>query len=177
MILYIQLDASYLSRTEARSVAGGIHYLGNKNEPFKVNGAIHVLSTIIPVVCSAVSEAEYGGVFINAKQGEWERTVLAALGHPQVLPTDIYGDNTTATGIANDTVKMKQSKAIDMRFHWVRDRVRQRHFNVLWRKGADNLADFFTKALPVHIHRQLMPLIVHTPRRAGRIGRSKHYIS
>jgi hypothetical protein len=38
---------------------------------------------------------------------------------------------------------------MDMRFHWVRDRVRQGQFNIQWRPGAVNLADFFTKALPV----------------------------
>ena len=28
-------------------------------------------------------------------------------------------DNTTANGIANNTVRLKRSKAIDMRYHWV----------------------------------------------------------
>jgi hypothetical protein len=50
-----------------------------------------------------------------------------------------------------------------MRFHWIRDRVRQGHFTVEWRKGASNLADFFTKPLPVHVHQSLMPFLVRTP--------------
>jgi hypothetical protein len=28
-------------------------------------------------------------------------------------------DNTTAGGIANDTIKAKRTKAMDMRFHWI----------------------------------------------------------
>jgi hypothetical protein len=36
-----------------------------------------------------------------------------------------------------------------MRFHWLRDRVRQGQFRVLFIPGAINIADFFTKALPV----------------------------
>ena len=50
------------------------------------------------------------------------------------------------------SVKMKRSKSIDMRFHWIRDRIKQGHFVVTWIKGANNLADFFTKALPVNVH-------------------------
>jgi hypothetical protein len=65
-------------------------------------------------------------------------------------------------GIATDTVKPKRTKSIDMRFHWLRDRVRQGQFRLVWRKGIYNLADFFTKALPVHIHQQLMPLLVRS---------------
>ena len=56
-------------------------------------------------------------------------------------------DNKCAQGLANDTVKRRQSKAIDMRFHWIRDRVRQGQFLINWGPGASNLADFFTKNL------------------------------
>ena len=53
---------------------------------------------------------------------------------------------------------------MDTQFHWIRDRVRQKQFNVTWLKGAHNLADFFTKALPVHIHTSLMmSAFVYTP--------------
>jgi hypothetical protein len=62
-----------------------------------------------------------------------------------------------------DTIKPKRTKSIDMRFHWIRDRIQQGQFVVTWRKGVDNLADFFTKALPVHLHQTLMPLLVHIP--------------
>jgi hypothetical protein len=54
-------------------------------------------------------------------------------------------DNTCAIGIATDSIKQKCSKAIDMRFHWVRDRVRQGQFTISYIKSADNIADYFTK--------------------------------
>ena len=50
-----------------------------------------------------------------------------------------------------------------MQFHWIRDRIKQKQFCVTWRKGAHNLADFFTKALPVRLHKVLMPLLVRIP--------------
>jgi hypothetical protein len=161
MILYIQSDASYLSRETSRSVAGGIFYLGNKDSPTHINGAIHAISSIINVVCASAAEAEYAALFINGQHGEWLRVVLTAFGYTQP-PTLIMCDNACAVGIANNTVKMKRSKCIDMRFHWIRDRISQGHFIVQWRQGANNLADFFTKALPVNEHRELMPFLVYT---------------
>ena len=45
----------------------------------------------------------------------------------------------------NQTVKQKRSKAIDMRYYWLRDRVAQKQFRVHWQPGTDNRADYFTK--------------------------------
>ena len=161
MILHIQSDASYLSRDGSRSVAGGIFYLGNRDSPTHINGAIHAISSIIGVIVSSAAEAEYAALFINAQHGAWLRTVLEAFGYPQP-PTLIMCDNACAVGIANNTVKIKRSKCIDMRFHWIRDRITQGQFVVQWREGANNLADFFTKAQPVHIHQELMPYLVYS---------------
>lgn len=45
----------------------------------------------------------------------------------------------------------------------MRDRIRSGEINVFWRQGAENLADFFTNALPVHRHQELKLLLVHCP--------------
>ena len=162
MILHIQSDASYLSRSLARSVAGGCFYMGNIDQPTHINGTVTAVSNTIDVVVSSAFEAEYGAVFIIAQIAVWVRTILNALGYPQP-PSIILCDNECAVGIANDATKLRKGKAIDMRFHWIRDRISQKQFKVLWRKGANNLADFFTKALPVHTHQSLMPFLVNTP--------------
>jgi len=52
-----------------------------------------------------------------------------------------------------------------MRFHWIRDRVRQGQFTIHWRKGAHNLADYFTKPLPAHEHLAIIPLLARAPLR------------
>jgi hypothetical protein len=66
---------------------------------------------------------------------------------PPQPPTIIMCDNTCAIGIATDSIKQKRSKAIDMRFHWVRDRVRQGQFIISYIISVDNIADYFTKNL------------------------------
>jgi hypothetical protein len=161
MILRVHSDASYLSRSNARSVAGGIFYCGSdsgddeKTGENRINGGLLAISCIIPTVCSSAAEAEYAALFVNGQHGIWLRTILSALGYPQIQPTLMICDNECAVGIANDSVKMRRSKAIDMRYHWVKDRVKNGEFSISWLSGSDNYADFFTKALPVHLHQSL----------------------
>ena len=171
MILHIHSDASYLSEANARSRAGGYFYLSelyaNPNKapshdsPLPpMNGAIHVLSTILKNVMASASEAELGALFLNAREAATIRTTLVELGHPQP-PTPIITDNKCAAGIANDTVKQKRSKAIDMRFFWIVDRIKQNMSLVHWRRGIENLADYFTKHhSPAH-HRLVRSWYLH----------------
>ena len=67
MIYYVQSDASYHSRRHARSVAGGVHYMGNRNAPYQINGRLFCLSSVISVVVASAAEAEYAAIFMNAQ--------------------------------------------------------------------------------------------------------------
>jgi hypothetical protein len=70
-------------------------------------------------------------------------------------------DNISAIGIATDSIKQKRSKAVDMRFHWIRDRVRQAQFIIAYIPTQQNLADYFTKTLPIESHFKYHSFIVH----------------
>jgi len=159
MVLTGHSDASYLSETKARSRAGGILYLTNKIDNKVVNGSIFCMSTIIPVTVSSAAEAEYGALFMLGKEAEPLRNTLQDLGYPQP-PTKIVSDNSCAVGVTNNKVKQKRSKAFDMRFHWIKDRVKQKHFEVIWEPGSTNLADFFTKAHSAKHHSEVRPFYV-----------------
>jgi hypothetical protein len=130
--------------------------------PTFFHSPISVHSTRIPVVCSSAQEAEYGGTFAVAKIADLERQVLSDFGYPQP-PTTIHCDNEVAVGLANRTIKPKMSKSCDMRFHWLQDRVRRRQFRVQHIRGIWNVADFFTKSLPVSRHKVLVPFIALDP--------------
>ena len=167
MQLYVESDASYLSETKARSRFAGFHYLSDKlDDPAKpptnqppLNGAINVPCKILKEVLSSASEAEMAGLYHNGKEAVPERITLEELGHPQPA-TPIVTDNSTASGIANDSVKQKRSKAMDMRFYWVRNRVRQGQFIVYWRRGISNRADYFTKHHSDKHHRVTRPIYI-----------------
>jgi hypothetical protein len=99
--------------------------------------------------CSSMPSMEY----------VWLCIVLDALGYPQAA-TSLLCDNTCAVGLANRTLKPKRSKATLMRYHWVRERVQSREFDVTFLAGSKNIADFFTKPLPAPKHKELHALLM-----------------
>eukprot|EP00804_Cyclotella_cryptica_P005837 CCRYP_000123-RA/>CCRYP_000123-RA protein AED:0.35 eAED:0.34 QI:0/0/0/1/0/0/3/0/533 len=124
------------------------------------NGAIHTVAEIIKAVMSSAAEAELGALYINACKAVEERQILEEMGHPQP-PTPIQTDNSTAEGIINARVQPKHTKAMDMRYHWLRDRaVNQNQFRFYWRPGTLNWADYFTKHHPPAHHRHVRPVFI-----------------
>jgi hypothetical protein len=121
-----------------------------------INHPISNHYTRIPVVCSFVAEAEYGGLFAAARIAVDERKILVELGHPQPV-TVIFRDNEVAIGLANRTVCPNMSKSLDMRFHCLRDHIDRGQLRVLFVSCKKNLADFFTKVLPVARHNVVAP--------------------
>ena len=87
---------------------------------------------------ASAAEAKYGALFLNCQAAVPIRKTLTEMGHPQP-PTPIQVDNDTAIGTANKRIRQNMSKATDMRFHWIQDRILQRHFNVFWKPGPTNL--------------------------------------
>jgi hypothetical protein len=165
MTLHVSSDASYLSAPKVRSRSAGYHYLSDQpKDPSQPplptdpeptpNGAIQVHCQIMREVLSSAAEAELAALFHNGKEACPLRACLQELGHPQP-PTPLQTDNSTAAGIANDSVKQKRSKAIDMRFYWICNRVRQGQFLVYWKKGILNKADYFTKNHPASHHQAI----------------------
>jgi hypothetical protein len=145
MILHIHSDASYLSVSNARSRLRGLSFLGNKSpEQDKLNGSILNVASVIKNVVPSAAESEVGACFHKARSGSTLRVTLTELGHFQPLPP-LRTDKSTAFGIFNDTIKHKRSKAMDMRYHWLTYRVRQKQFDVYWRPGRENLGDYHTK--------------------------------
>lgn len=152
MILKVHSDASYLSEPEARSRIGGHFFLVNKTTSSNDNnGQIIATDNILRHVVASAAEAEYAGLFFNSQIAISLRTTLNELGFPQP-PTPLFTDNTTAAVIANRTNKPKMSKSMDMRFHWIQDRIDQGHICVHWRPGEENLGDYFTKHHPPSHH-------------------------
>jgi hypothetical protein len=50
---------------------------------------------------------------------------------------------------------------MDMRSHWLTDRVRQKQFDVYWRPGRKNLGDYHTKHHSAQHHKDMRVLILH----------------
>ena len=102
-------------------------------------------------------ETEVAATFYNTKEALPFRATLAEMGHPHP-PTPMEVDKETAIGFLKITMKQKRSKAIDMRFYWVRDRVNQNQFLIYWRPGASNVGDYVSKHHSPAYHQTMRPI-------------------
>ena len=87
-----------------------------------------------------------------AREAVHIRIILEELGHKQP-PTPLQTDNSMADAVCNGKVQPKRTKAMDMRFHWLRDRECQQQFRIYWRPGKSNYADYWTKHHPAKHHK------------------------
>ena len=143
MILKIDSDGSHQCERNSGSRAATYQYCGNSNDDM-INGSIYAASTVIQTVTSAVAETEYAATYLACKPGSTIRDTLADMGHPQQA-TLVTCDNSAAVRIGNGLVNQKRTKAVDMRYHWVRDRVKDSIFKLVWTPGRASISDFFTK--------------------------------
>ena len=160
MILHIDSDASYLSEPRARNGTGGHYYPSSlttdlkksPNLPPPANGPIHTECIILKHVVVSAAEAEVGGLFHNGQTAVPLRITLHELSF-NLPPTSIKTDKSVAEGIITATVRQKRSKEMDMRFYWMKDRVKQKDSLVYWKPGSQNMVDYFTKNHPPHHHK------------------------
>ena len=159
MVLAVHSDASYLIEPNARSRAGG-HFFMSKDVPCPPNnGAVHNIAQIIKTVMTSAAEAELGALYINAREAVPIRMVLMEMGHHQPK-TPMQTDNTTALGVVNNNIQARRTKAMDMRFHWLRCRDSQGQFRYYWMPGPTNLADYWTKHFCAKHHTSMRPQIL-----------------
>ena len=52
---------------------------------------------------------------------------------------------------------------MDMRFHWIHDRIIREYFHVFWKPGPNNLGDYHSKHHPTHHHIKVRHTNLHEP--------------
>jgi hypothetical protein len=154
MVLAVHSDASYLSEPKARSRAGGHFFLSTAKDAPPNNGAILNIAHIIKHVMASATEAELAALYIVAREAVYIRIILEELGHKQPA-TPLQTDNSMADAVCNGKIQPKRTKAMDMRFHWLRDRECQEQFRIYWRPGKLNYADYWTKHHPAKHHQKV----------------------
>ena len=162
MRLIIHSDASSLAEWDAKSNYGGYFYLRwnqNDNEPQQINEAVDVSASLLPLIAISVAEAELGGTFYNAKKGKISRLTLKEMGYKQV-PTTIFVDNNTTSGICNSTIKRQRSRAMNNQYFWLIDQVNFNTYQIKWAPGLENMADYFTNVFAAAHHSDVRPFYV-----------------
>jgi len=150
----VHSNASYLSEPTARSRAGGNFFLSDDTGIPANNGAILNIAHIIKYVMPLATEAELSALYIMAREAVYIRIILKEIGHKQ-LATPMQTNNDMADAVINRKVQPKRTKAMDMRFHWLKDRECQEQFRIYWRPGKLNYADYWTKHHPAAHHQNI----------------------
>ncbi len=122
----------------------------------------------------SAAEADLGTLYITAREAIPLQHLLEEMGHKQP-PTPIQTNNSTALGVVNNNIQPRCTKAMDMWYHWLRDRKTQDQFKYYWCPGPTNHADYWMKhhCAAHHIKKRpeiLTPLFILEALRASTKG-------
>jgi hypothetical protein len=98
-------------------------------------------------VAHSSCEAEYMAMDEAIREAMWVRSFLQELDIPFVQPLEMYVDNQGAKALAENPVHHARVKHIDIRYHYIRDRVADGVVKVMYIPTEDNISDVLTKPL------------------------------
>lgn len=132
-------DADHASNRDDRvSIGGTIIYVGGVPIVWKTFKQKSVsISTM---------EAEYISLSESAKELVWLKNVLMDSKLELKVPSCyLYCDNSAAIDFSKSSIENSRSKHIDVRYHFVRQYVNEKFFELKFVRTVDNTADLFTK--------------------------------
>jgi hypothetical protein len=104
-------------------------------------------------VSKSSTEAEYKALANATAVIMWVRKLLDELGIPHPRAARLWCDNIGAKYLSANPVFHARTKHIEIDYHFVREQVASKLLDVRFISTTDQVADGFTKALPI---RQLM---------------------
>jgi hypothetical protein len=110
-------------------------------------GAVSWTSKLQATVALSSTEAEYMSLCAAAQEAIHLRQLLSDLGFEQQEHTVIYDDNQGCVALAHSSRSNKRTKHIDVRYHFVRERVENKELKIEYVPTEHQLADLLTKAL------------------------------
>ena len=110
-------------------------------------GSISWLSKKQPVVTLSTTEAEYIALSTATQETVWLRQLLLDFGVQQDQATTIMEDNQGAIFIAKNPVTHARSKHIDVRYHYIREALRDGTIDLQYCPTQEMTADILTKPL------------------------------
>jgi hypothetical protein len=139
--LDIFADADGMSLENRKAVSG---------YAFILNGAaVSWSSKQQEIVSLSTTEAEYITLTYTAKELIWFRAFISELFAPIRFPMIIYNDNQSAISLAHAELGQfhARTKHIDIRYHFIREKIEDGTLEVVYCPTAEMTADVLTKAL------------------------------
>jgi hypothetical protein len=122
-----------------RSTSGYLFVLGG--------AAISWRSTKQPVVALSSTEAEYIAGALATQEIIYLRVLMRDFGFDITGATKLYIDNRGAIALGNNFISNKRTKHIDIKFHFLREKIHQGEVYVLPISTVEMAADCLTKPL------------------------------
>jgi transposase InsO family protein len=152
MRLHTYTDADWAQdRDDRRSTSGYVCYLGVT----LVSWGVRRQKT----VAMSSAEAEYMAASDAVKEILYLRQILSQLGVEQIEPTTLLMDNQGAEDMTHNPAYHDRSKHIDIRYHFIRERVDDGTIQPKHVSSKDMKADIMTKPLSRQLHKQFTALL------------------
>ena len=140
-------DADWASDPDTRrSTTGYVFQIGS--------GSVAWATRKQRTVALSSTESEYMALTESLQHAIWTAQILKNLDFDLDLPISIKSDSKGARDLAKNNVFHKLSKHIEIRYHYIREKIQDGFVVLNEVKSADNVADIFTKALPEPAHQR-----------------------
>ncbi|KAA0026182.1 putative mitochondrial protein [Cucumis melo var. makuwa] len=112
-------------------------------------GAVSWCSKRQPIVALCTTEVEYKA----AQENMWIKQLMKEeINHA----TTLYCDNLSAVRLAENSVFHARTKHVELHYHFIREKVLQEEIEMKPIKAEDQIADIFTKGLPITKHMKFL---------------------
>ena len=141
-------------------------YAGDVEERKSTSGFIFKIGECIiswnsnrqKIVSLSSTEAEYIALVTSVKEALWLKQLLNEMNYEQ-SQVKIHCDNKSTICLANNPEFHARTKHIDIRFHFIRQKVEEKIINVIYISTEEMIADLFTKGLSKHRHFKILKMM------------------
>jgi hypothetical protein len=128
----------------------------------KLNGCpILWMSKKQSIVALSTAEAEYIAIATAVQEVVWINQYLSELGLIDKEVPVIRSDNQAAIQIASNDTLHSRSKHIDIRYHFIRQMIKQNQIKLVYVSTTEQEADINTKSLEVSTFKRMTDKLMH----------------
>ena len=107
------------------------------------------------------TEAEYVALGKSNREVAYTSNLITDMGFTPAVPAIIYCDNKAAIFLSDNAKFSERSKHIPLQYHAIREQIKLKNIKIEYVPSLDNLADFFTKPLPVKDFLRLRSIVMN----------------